>query len=93
MTQIFCGPDLEQALHARKAFAAKCGQHVPTAWAILARDLDDCLTFCRFPQVHWKRLRTSNLIQRAFREVRRQTNVVARVPGETAALGQDRLTW
>ncbi len=50
--------------------------------------------------MHWKRLRTSNVIERAFREVRRRTNVVGRFPGEMAALTliwatleQDRLKW
>ena len=50
--------------------------------------------------MHWKRLRTSNVIERAFREVRRRTNVVGRSPGEMAALTliwatleQDRLKW
>ena len=40
----------------------------------------------RFPQTHWQRLRTSNVIERVFREVRRRTDVVGRFPGETAAL-------
>jgi transposase-like protein len=60
----------------------------------------DCLTFYRFPQEHWKRLRTSNVIERAFREVRRRTDVVGRFPGEMAALvliwatmEEDRLVW
>jgi len=67
---------------------------------VLRKDLKDCLTFYRFPQEHWKRLRTSNVIERAFKEVRRRTNVVGRFPGETSALAliwatleQDRLRW
>jgi len=71
------------------------------AWcAVLAKDLADCLAFYRFPQSHWKRLRTSNVIERAFREVRRRTDVVGRFPGELAALvliwaklEEDRLVW
>jgi transposase-like protein len=66
----------------------------------LCRDLYDCLTFYRFPQAHWKRLRTSNVIERAFREVRRRTRVVGRFPNELSALTlvfatleEDRLKW
>ena len=91
---------LAEALEAVKGFAAKYGKRFPTACGILAKDLADCLTFYRFPEMHWKRLRTSNVIERAFREVRRRTNVVGRFPGETAALTliwasleQDRLKW
>jgi transposase-like protein len=72
----------------------------PTACGILAKDLADCLTFYRFPEMPSKRLHTSNIIERAFREVRRRTNVVSRLPGETAALTliwanleQDRPKW
>ena len=100
LRNIFYAPCLEEALEAVKAFAAKYGQRFPTACGILARDLRDCLTFYRFPEMHWKRLRTSNVIERAFREVRRRTNVVGRFPCETAALTliwatleQDRLKW
>lgn len=66
----------------------------------LCRDLYDCLTFYRFPQAHWKRLRTSNVIERALREVRRRARVVGRFPNELSALTlvfatleQDRLKW
>jgi len=100
LRKIFYAPCLDEALEAVKEFAAKYGKRFPTACGILAKDLADCLTFYRFPEMHWKRLRTSNVIERAFREVRRRTNVVGRFPGETAALTliwatleQDRLKW
>jgi transposase-like protein len=100
LTKIFYAPDLEEALEAVKAFAARYGKAFPAACGVLAKDLADCLTFYRFPQEHWKRLRTSNVIERAFREVRRRTDVVGRFPGEMAALvliwatlEEDRLAW
>ena len=100
LRKIFYAADLDEALEAVKAFAAKYGKVFPAACGVLARDLADCLRFYRFPQMHWKRLRTSNVIERAFREVRRRTNVVGRFPGEAAALvliwatlEQDRLKW
>jgi putative transposase len=46
----------------------------PRAVACLERDLDDLLTFFQIKQPKlWSRLRTTNLIERAFREVRRRT--------------------
>jgi transposase-like protein len=100
LRKIFYAPCLDEALEAVKTFAATYGKRFPTACGILAKDLADCLTFYRFPEMHWKRLRTSNVIERAFREVRRRTNVVGRFPGEMAALAliwatleQDRLKW
>ena len=57
---------------------------------ILGTDLEDCLTFFRFPPRHWKRIRTSNPLERCFREVKRRTRVIGRFPNEMAALS---LVW
>jgi transposase-like protein len=39
----------------------------------LERDLPDLLTFFDFPQPLWRKLRTTNAIERCFVEVRRRT--------------------
>ena len=100
LVKVFYAPCLEDALVQVKVFVEKFGKEFPCACGTLAKDLQDCLTFYRFPQEHWKRLRTSNVIERAFREVRRRTDVVGRFPGEMAALtliwatlAQDRMKW
>jgi transposase-like protein len=100
LVKVFYAASLEEALAQVKVFAAKFGKEFPAACGTLAKDLQDCLTFYRFPQQHWKRLRTSNVIERGFREVRRRTDVVGRFPGEMAALTliwatleQDRMKW
>ena len=100
LVKVFYAASLEEALAQVKVFAEKFGKEFPAACGTLAKDLQDCLTFYRFPQKHWKRLRTSNVIERGFREVRRRTDVVGRFPGEMAALTliwatleQDRMKW
>jgi len=100
VTKIFYAPCLEEAKTEASCFIAQYGKQYAMACETLCRDLYDCLTFYRFPQTHWKRLRTSNVIERAFREVRRRTRVVGRFPNELAALTlvfatleQDRLKW
>jgi putative transposase len=49
---------------------------------------------------HWKHIRTSNVIKRSFREVKRRTRVVGRFPNETSALvmvfsllEEERMKW
>jgi len=44
----------------------------------------------RFPHEHHKRIRSTNLLERTFVEVRRRTKVIGRIPGETSALA---LIW
>lgn len=44
----------------------------PKAVACLENDLEELLAFFDCPKVHWKRLRTTNVIERLFVEVRRR---------------------
>lgn len=100
LKKVFYAPCLDEAKAAVAAFLAKWGERLPTACENFATDLEDCLTFYRFPEAHWKRIRTSNVLERAFKEVRRRTRVVGRFPTERSALvliwasiEQDRLRW
>lgn len=45
----------------------------PTAVACLNEDIFDLLNFFKEPEILWKKLRTSNIIERSFRKVRRRT--------------------
>lgn len=45
----------------------------PKAVACIEQDLEPLLAFFTCPRAHWKRIRTTNAIERAFREVRRRT--------------------
>ena len=58
----------------------------PTDVGVLTRHLEECLTFYRFPERHWKHIRTSNVIEQTFKEVKRRTKVIGRFPTETSAL-------
>ena len=100
LDKIFQAPCLQDALAAGEEFNRRYAKEFPTATQVLAKGLADCLTFYHFPEVHWKRIRTSNVLERAFLEVRRRTNVIGRLPDEMSALSlvfgileQDRLKW
>jgi putative transposase len=63
-----------EATEAYWRFCSRWRELYPKAVACLERDLDDLLTFFQIQQPKlWSRLRTTNLIERAFREVRRRT--------------------
>ena len=59
------------------AFCEKFEATYPTAVACLNRDLDACLTFYVFPKAHWKTIRTTNVIERLFGEVKRRSHKMA----------------
>ncbi len=44
----------------------------PRAINCLEADLDELLNFLECPQLHWRKVRTTNAIERAFREIRRR---------------------
>ena len=62
----------------------------PSAMAVIERDLNALVAHLRWPSEHRKRIRTTNLLERTFVEVRRRTKVIGRFPGETRALS---LIW
>jgi transposase-like protein len=45
----------------------------PRAVACLEKDLEELLSFFSCPSEHWRKVRTTNVIERSFREVRRRT--------------------
>ena len=82
------------------SFCPATAGEFPTACEVLAQHLEECLTFYRFPERHWKHIRTSNVIERSFKEVKRRTRVVGRFPNETSALvmvfsllEEERMKW
>jgi putative transposase len=72
------------------ALAADYRRAYPAATTVIERDLDALVCHLRFPITHRKRIRSTNLLERTFVEVRRRTKVIGRFPGETSALS---LVW
>jgi putative transposase len=84
---IFYGASsLEQAKGFVKKFQVALRKEFPTAVARLEQDLDQCLSFYLFPAHHWKRMRTSNKLERLNKEIRRRLNVIGRHPDELGCL-------
>ena len=57
---------------------------------MITDNVDQLVAHLRFPLVHRKRTRSTNLLERTFVEVRRRTKVIGRFPSETSALS---LIW
>lgn len=72
------------------ALAADYRAAYPSAASVIERDVDALVCHLRFPHEHRKRIRSTNLLERSFVEVRRRTKVIGRFPGETSALA---LVW
>jgi putative transposase len=74
---IFYQDSREQADQEATAFCEKFQALYPSAVDCLQRDLEACLTFYAFPKAHWKTIRTTNVIERLFGEVKKRSHKMA----------------
>jgi len=74
---LFYQKDRQAADQAVAAFVEKYRSVYPTAIECLQRDLEACLTFYGYPKEHWKTIRTNNIIERLFGEVKRRSHKMA----------------
>lgn len=51
------------------------------------RHMQACLVYYKFPESHWTRIRTSNIIERMFQEVKRRTKIIPSFGKESRCLG------
>jgi len=70
---IYRAQDRAQARQAFRHFRARWRGVYASMVKQLEKDLPELLTFCDFPKHLWKKLRTTNVIERCFVEVRRRT--------------------
>ena len=70
---IYGALSLGQAHRAFQKFRWKWRESYPGMVRLLEKDLPELLTFFHFPRHLWKKLRTTNVIERCFVEVRRRT--------------------
>jgi transposase-like protein len=74
---IFYQESREKADQEVAAFCEKYAPIYPTAIECLRRDLEACLTFYDFPESHWKTIRTTNVIDRLFGQVKKRSHKMA----------------
>lgn len=86
LRKIFYAPTYEHAKEAVVIFEKKWGKKYPSAIKCLSEGIENCLTYYKFPYSHWKRIRTTNTIERGFREVRQRVRVIGRFKDEEKAL-------
>jgi len=53
---------------------------------LVDRCIAETLTYYRYPDTHWQRIRTNNPLERIMREIRRRTRVVGAFPDGQSAL-------
>lgn len=62
-----------EAISCFRTWAKRWRSFEPKAVLCLEQDLDEMLPFLSCPRMYWRKIRTTNAIERSFREVRRRT--------------------
>lgn len=70
---IFAAPSRTEAVRRFRAWRAKWVVEEERAVRCLEKDLFHCFHYFAFPRELWTKIRTTNILERAFREVRRRT--------------------
>jgi putative transposase len=73
------------ALALSEEFVELHGKRFPKAVSVFEAGIGDALTYLSFPGSHHARIRTTNMLERLFKEVKRRTRVVGVFPNETSA--------
>jgi putative transposase len=60
------------------------GKRFPRAVAVFEAGIDDALSYLSYPGSHHARIRTTNMPERLFEEVKRRTRVVGVFPNEVS---------
>jgi putative transposase len=66
-------------------FVELYGKRFPKAVSVFEAGIEDTLTYLSYSGSHHAKLRTTNMLERLFKEVKRRTRVVGVFPNETSA--------
>jgi transposase-like protein len=86
MRDIFNSPTLKIAKEMKNKAIEKYRKKAPAFANWLENNVDEGLMVYQYPQEHWKKIRTSNGIERVNREIKKRTKVAVLFPNKESAL-------
>jgi putative transposase len=86
MRTIYAQPDATHVQGQFDEIVAMLTRQFPDAATILHDARDDVLAFCAFPEAHWRKIWSTNPLERVNGEIKRRTRVVGIFPNDAAVL-------
>jgi putative transposase len=86
MRTIYAQPDAAHVQGQFDEIVTMLARQFPDAAKILGDARDDVLAFCAFPEAHWRKIWSTNPLERLNGEIKRRTRVVGIFPNDAAVL-------
>ena len=86
LSRIFNAPSLVDAKRRAAALKLGLGKQLPEAMEVLDKGWSSATQFYSFPQIHWKKIRTTNGVERLNVEIKRRTRSVGAFPDRASCL-------
>jgi putative transposase len=83
---IFAQPDAAHVREQLDTIAGMLGRQLPKVESMLREAADDITAFADFPAPHWKKIWSTNPLERLNKEIKRRTDVVGVFPNPAALL-------
>ncbi len=86
VSQLFDAPSLADSQKRKSDLVARWVKELPEAMRVLERGFTAATQFYAFPQAHWRRLRTTNGLERLHGEIKRRIRSAGAFPDRASAL-------
>ncbi|ORA58558.1 IS256 family transposase, partial [Mycolicibacterium elephantis] len=83
---VFAQPDAEHVREQLDTIAGMLGRQFPKVETMLREAAEDITAFADFPAAHWKKIWSTNPLERLNKEIKRRTDVVGVFPNPAALL-------
>jgi len=81
---VFAQPDADHVRSQLDEVTRMLHSQFPDVAAMLTDTTEDLLAFCAFPQAHWRKIWSTNPLERLNAEIKRRTKVVGIFPNDAA---------
>ncbi|MFN3369581.1 MAG: transposase [Thermus sp.] len=84
LQEVFVAKRRSTAQSLAQEFVERYGDRFKRAVEVFAQGLEEALTYMDFPSGHHRHIKSTNVLERLFREVKRRTRVVGVFPNEAS---------